>query len=123
MVKSWGENVHFDVRELRDRRMRALHGQRYDHRTGLVDWDYNATIKPAASIIHGKLYRHWRETGVAFEFGDQTYTVPNRSMASYAEGREGGRSQCAPAGVARGATPRQRACASSCQPRGARLSA
>lgn len=42
-------------------------------------------IKPVASIIHYKQFRDWRRSGVAFEFGDQTYTNPNRTMASYAE--------------------------------------
>lgn len=42
-------------------------------------------VKPVASIIHYKQYRDWRRSGVAFEFGDQTYTNPNRTMASYAE--------------------------------------
>jgi len=41
----------------------------------------------AFGICHVKQYRGWRDTGVAFEFGDQTYTMPNRSMASYCEGR------------------------------------
>lgn len=38
-----------------------------------------------ASVIHIRQYRDWRNTGIAFEFGDQTYTEPNRSMASYTE--------------------------------------
>lgn len=32
---------------------------------------------------------HWRNTGVAFELGDQVYSAPNRSLASYAEGARG----------------------------------
>jgi hypothetical protein len=42
--------------------------------------------KAKASIIHIKLYKEWCQTGIAFEFGDQTYTEPNRTMMSYAEG-------------------------------------
>lgn len=38
-----------------------------------------------ASVIHIRQYRDWRNSGVAFEFGDQTYTVPNRTMAAYTE--------------------------------------
>jgi dynein assembly factor 3 len=38
-----------------------------------------------ASVIHIRQYRDWRNTGIAFEFGDQTYTEPNRSMASFTE--------------------------------------
>lgn len=38
-----------------------------------------------ASVIHIRQYRDWRNTGIAFEFGDQTYTEPNRTMASYTQ--------------------------------------
>ena len=31
-------------------------------------------------------YKEWCNSGIAFEFGDQSYTEPNRSMMSYAEG-------------------------------------
>ena len=51
-----------------------------------------------ASIVHYKQFREWRLSGVAFEFGDQTYTQPNRTMASYAEVRT----------LPRLASPRQR---------------
>lgn len=30
--------------------------------------------------------RGWRLGGVAYEFGDQVYDQPNRTMVSYAEG-------------------------------------
>ncbi len=52
-----------------------------------MDWDYQMLLKPYASIIHSKQYWEWRNSGLAFEFGDQTYTIPNRTMASYAEGK------------------------------------
>jgi Domain of unknown function (DUF4471) len=39
-----------------------------------------------ASIIHFRQYRGWRTAGLAFEFGDQVYDQPNRTMLSYAEG-------------------------------------
>ncbi len=76
---------------LRDFRLRHHFADRYDFRNNLIDWDYQATLKPSAGNVHYVLYKHWRNTGVAFEFGDQTYTVPNRSMASFAEGKERGR--------------------------------
>lgn len=41
-----------------------------------------------ASVIHIKQYREWRNTGIAFEFGDQTYTEPNRTMAAYTEAKK-----------------------------------
>ncbi len=81
------------MRALREQRVRALMGQRYDNRAGVVDWDYNEGVRKQASIVHPRQYREWRESGVAFEFGDQTYTVANRSMATYAEVREGGLSK------------------------------
>jgi len=93
ILKSWQTSVPFEMGELRDRRLRALYGQRYDGRAGLADWDYQDCVKKSASVVHARQYRHWRETGIAFEFGDQTYPLPNRSMASYAQGKENGRSR------------------------------
>jgi len=93
ILKSWSENTPFDVDSLRDGRLRQFYGQRYDHRPGLIDGDYQNHVKPQASIIHYKQYRQWRETGIAFEFGDETYTMPNRSLASFALGRERGMSK------------------------------
>jgi hypothetical protein len=60
--------------------------ERYDNRKALGDWDYQYTLKETASVIHIKLYREWRESGIAFEFGDQTYDESNRTMATYVEG-------------------------------------
>lgn len=40
VLSSW-LNVHpFDIEKLRDVRVRAHLGERYDHRQGVVDWDY-----------------------------------------------------------------------------------
>ena len=61
--------------------------ERYDNRKSLGDWDYQYCIKESASIIHIKLYREWRNSGIAFEFGDQTYEEGNRTLASYVEGK------------------------------------
>ena len=36
--------------------------------------------------MHVKLFKDWRLNGIAFEFGDQTYTEPNRTFMSYAPG-------------------------------------
>lgn len=36
--------------------------------------------------MHIKQYRQWRHNGIAFEFGDQTYSEPNRTMMTYTEG-------------------------------------
>ena len=92
MFKLWYEDVPFHAKELHDRRLRLLYKDRYDFRKNVIDWDYQWTIRPAASIIHIRQYREWRNTGIAFEFGDQRYSHPNRTMASYAEGKERGRS-------------------------------
>ena len=43
--------------------------------------------KRHAGSVHWTQYRDWRNTGVAFEFGDQRYEAPNRSLASFADGR------------------------------------
>eukprot|EP00616_Rhizochromulina_sp_CCMP1243_P003178 CAMPEP_0118981558 /NCGR_PEP_ID=MMETSP1173-20130426/30806_1 /TAXON_ID=1034831 /ORGANISM="Rhizochromulina marina cf, Strain CCMP1243" /LENGTH=481 /DNA_ID=CAMNT_0006931987 /DNA_START=24 /DNA_END=1469 /DNA_ORIENTATION=- len=83
---SWRSTSTFDVDGLRDHRLRALFGQRYDSRKNVVDWDYQSRIRPKAGVIHSKLYRDWRLNGHAFEFGDQHYVEPNRTLGSYAEG-------------------------------------
>jgi dynein assembly factor 3 len=93
VFKSWNNKVELNMPGLWDARMRRFHGQRFDSRAGAFDWDYQQVIKPGAGVIHSRIYRDWRESGVAFEFGDQTYTQPNRSLASYAVGREGGMSK------------------------------
>jgi len=88
--KQWSESVPFDLTALRDARLRRMYGQRYDVKKNLVDWDYRQGLKAAEDfgIVHTKQYREWRDSGVAFEFGDQAYTVSNRSMGSFAEGRK-----------------------------------
>ncbi|CAM9944533.1 unnamed protein product, partial [Hapterophycus canaliculatus] len=74
------------VTTLRDARLRVFFGARYDHRKNLVDWDYTNRLKGVASIIHHTQYRNWRLGGIAYEFGDQVYDHPNRTMVSHAEG-------------------------------------
>ena len=86
VFRSWNPNTPFDVVGMRDYRLRALFEDRYDHRSGVMDWDWSQRVKPAASIVHSKIYREWRLTGTAFEFGDQVYDQPNRTLGSYAEG-------------------------------------
>lgn len=91
IFKAYDSRVPYDVVTLRDQRLRHLYGERYDFRANLVDWDYQSTVKPRAGGIHYKHFRQWRLEGTGVEFGDQTYNLPNRSLASYAEGRERGR--------------------------------
>jgi hypothetical protein len=64
----------------------SLYADRFDARKALYDWDYHASIKSKASIVHLKTYKNWRHTGIAFEFGDQTYSEPNRTVMTYIEG-------------------------------------
>eukprot|EP00644_Phytophthora_capsici_P007632 jgi/Phyca11/127785/e_gw1.72.87.1 len=88
--RSWFQSVQFDVDTLRDHRLRHYYEVRYDYRDNLIDWDYTMKLKKIenASVIHIRQYRNWRSSGVAFEFGDQTYTVPNRTMAAYTEAKK-----------------------------------
>jgi len=76
----------YEIEALRDTRLRHYYGDRYDARKNVLDWDYQTRIKLICSIIHIKQYREWRNTGIAFEFGDATYNQPNRSMSSYTPG-------------------------------------
>lgn len=47
-------------------------------------------VHDTAGIVHKKLYKTWRTTGIGYEFGDQVYSKPNRTMISYCEGHERG---------------------------------
>jgi len=87
VLKTWAEEVAFDMPLYRDTRVRAHQGARYDSLDNVGDWDYQTVIKPCAGAVHGKQYRAWRAGGIAFEYGDQTYDRPNRTLGSYAEGK------------------------------------
>ena len=86
VFKSYSRNVPFDIDNLRDHRLRGYYAERYDSRATASDWDWYATFKPGASIVHVKQYKEWRMSGIAFEFGDQRYDQPNRTLMSYTEG-------------------------------------
>lgn len=87
VFKSYSRKNPCDMINLRDHRMRGYYAERYDSRRALGDWDWQYSYREtAASIIHITLYRDWRETGIAFEFGDQTYVEGNRTMLSFVEG-------------------------------------
>lgn len=87
VFKTWDESISYDITLYRDTRMRAHLGARYDSRDNAADWDYNTCVKAGAGVVHGKQYREWRRSGVAFEYGDARYEAPNRSLGSYAEGK------------------------------------
>ena len=57
-------------------------------------------VRSVCGNIHTLHYREWRQRGVAFEFGDQTYTVPNRTMGTYAAVRACVRARVIVCGVA-----------------------
>ncbi|ETW08824.1 hypothetical protein H310_01331 [Aphanomyces invadans] len=90
--QSWHTSVPFNVERLRDQRLRHYYENRYDYRNNLIDWDYTMSLKKIqdASVIHVRQFKEWRNTGVAFEFGDQKYTVPNRTMATYTDAMKKG---------------------------------
>ena len=52
IVSSWLTCHPFDIEQLRDTRLRAHFGNRYDFRRNLVDWDYNFGIKDFAKKIN-----------------------------------------------------------------------
>ena len=83
---SYSTSFPYDMDKLYDHRQRGLYEDRFDSRKALADWDYHAGIIKKASIIHIKQYRQWRHNGISFEFGDQTYNEPNRTMMTYTEG-------------------------------------
>jgi dynein assembly factor 3 len=88
-LQAWrASSAPFDIADLWDRRVRAHLGKRYDAADGSFDWDYRRGLGSQAGgdLVHLKQYRHWRRTGVAFEFGDQTYARPNRTLATFVEG-------------------------------------
>lgn len=79
-------NDGYDIDKLRDHRQRGYYAERYDNRKEIADWDYHYSLKgTSADIIHIRQFKDWRMNGIAFEFGDQHYTVPNRTMMAYAE--------------------------------------
>lgn len=86
VFKSYSRSFAFDMETLRDHRCRGYYAERFDSRNALADWDYHATIKKMASIIHIKQYKEFRTSGIAYEFGDQVYSEPNRTLMSYTEG-------------------------------------
>lgn len=85
-LRFYDRKEEFQLAKYYDHRKRGLYEDRYDNRQAVFDWDYHASLKRRASIVHIKQYKHWRETGIAFEFGDQQYSEPNKSIMSYTEG-------------------------------------
>ena len=81
IFKSYSSKVPFEAETFHDHRQRGLLKARYDARDNIFDWDYEkGLVSAGCSIVHIKQYRRWRKDGIAFEFGDQTYTMPNRTF-------------------------------------------
>jgi dynein assembly factor 3 len=85
-LKNYQTSFVYKIDEFFNTRQRGLYEDRYDSRQALYDWDYHQNYKKTATIIHIKTYKHWRETGIGYEFGDQVYNEPNPTFISYTEG-------------------------------------
>jgi dynein assembly factor 3 len=63
------------------------HNHHYNNsRENVIDWDYHTSVKTVASIVHQNEFLHWRMTGVGFQFGDKTYSVSNKTNATFING-------------------------------------
>ena len=91
-VEAWrSRHEGLDMGALWERRVRHLLGDRYDARQGTFDWDYRYGLKDSggdADLVHLKQYKRWRDTGIAFEFGDQVYEAPNRTLGTRFRGAD-----------------------------------
>lgn len=67
IFKSYSRSTVFDTDGLRNQRMRGYYAERYDSRRAMFDWDYQYGLHDGASLIHIRLFRDWRESGIAFE--------------------------------------------------------
>lgn len=87
MLQGWRKTQPFDIESLRDQRLRGYYRGRYDYKTNLLDWDYHNGIKHVCPIIHWQHFKEFGLSGVAFETRLASYTTPNRTLASYQEGK------------------------------------
>ncbi len=53
-------------------------------RQNVCEWDYFNRVKDVAGIIHIDQWKEWRMKGIAFEFGDAVYNIPNPTMLTIA---------------------------------------
>lgn len=91
IIKFWKNNSPFDIKTLWDNRLREYYRDRYDVRENLIDWDYHMNLKPMKEkiIIHITEYNKWRQTGIAYMFGDDDddiYECPNTTLSSFTSG-------------------------------------
>jgi len=60
LIQAWrtgDASCEIDMVALRETRLRAYFGERYDHRRNLIDYNYERNVKPVSSIIHRKQVR------------------------------------------------------------------
>eukprot|EP01083_Nonionella_stella_P286324 974602_1 len=88
IVRFWKSKTPFDVKQLRDLRLRKFYKDRYDVRRNLVDWDYIMDVRANASIVHSAHYQEFRESGLAFKLRACDYSVPNRTVATHRLGTD-----------------------------------
>jgi hypothetical protein len=88
VFKGWLKDVDFDIEALREQRCRGYYRDRYDYRKNAMDYDYQTHIKNKAGVINWFHYKEFCFTGVAFETRLASYNTPNKSLASYTEGRD-----------------------------------
>jgi len=55
---------------------------------GMMDYDYQTHIKEKAGVVNWFHYKEFCFTGVAFETRLASYNTPNKTLASYTEGRD-----------------------------------
>merc|ERR1719305_1270327 len=87
VFEGWRKTQAFDIEKLREQRCRGYYRERYDYRTNLLDWDFHNGIRNVCPIIHWQHFKEFGLSGVAFETRLGTYGTPNRTMASYQEGK------------------------------------
>jgi len=89
VLRTWAENVEFDIVKLRDERLRSFYKGRYDHRKNVLEWDHSMELVNIdnCSIVHRIHWREWRMTGIAYEVRDSSYNAPNRTLASMCMGK------------------------------------
>jgi len=93
VAKLWADGMAFESEHYWDERLRQYYQSRYDARKNAADWDYHMKLKNlGASVISSREFTKWRLQGLAFEFGDKSYTKDNFTLGCYATGREGGKS-------------------------------
>ncbi len=64
IVRHWmNPTPPFNIRVLRDSRLRQFFGSRYDSRANMYDWDLTFRVRNTCAIIHNWHYKRWRESG------------------------------------------------------------